>query len=149
MGVASHELKQHLVITVQEQGQRPAGEHRQKARDSYSVVIARAFLLFLLTFDLFLNAYLMMSLDRNNLLIGTLTIIISAIGQFSAITGQFGFQIGDTLLHLFVISDISLVLLSLYSDQFEQNFMTKLSFILSSFGFIVGCFILIKKRQAN
>lgn len=81
-----------------QQARRRLVEHRQRVGDdSMSVILARALLLFVLTFDLFLNAYVLMSLDRDNLLIGTLTIVVSAIGQFGAITGQFGYSIGDLL----------------------------------------------------
>jgi len=115
--------------------------------DGYTVILARAFLLFLLTFDLFLNAYVLMSIDRNNLLIGSLTIIICAIGQFSAIYGQFGYQIGDVLLRVFVFSAFSLIVLSIFNDQFEQNFMTEMSFGFTLTGLLTGCFIWFKSRQ--
>ena len=115
--------------------------------NGYIVILARALLLFLLTFDLFLNAYVIMSLDRYNLMIGTFTIITSAIGQFSAITGQFGYPIGDLLLKIFILCDIILITGSLLFDQFEQNFMTEISFVFTLTGFITGCFILLKSRQ--
>lgn len=119
----------------------------RRPSDSYTVILTRALLLFLLTFDLFLNSYILMSLDRYNLIIGIFTIITCAIGQFSAITGQFGYKIGDLLLKIFVLSDLVLIALSLLFDQFEQNFMTEMSFIFTLSGFIAGCFLVFKTHQ--
>lgn len=122
-------------------------QHQRLRDDGYTVILARAFLLFLLTFDLFLNAYVLMSLDRNNLLIGTLTIATCAVGQFSAITGQFGYQIGDLLLKVFVLCGLVLIGASFYLDQFEQNFMTEMSFFFTLAGLITASFIWFKTRQ--
>lgn len=115
--------------------------------NGYTVILARALLLFLLTFDLFMNAFVLMSLDRYNLMIGTATIVTCAIGQFSAITGQFAYPIGDLLLKVFVLCDLVLIAVSLLFDQFEMNFMTELSFIFTLSGFVTGCFIMFKTRQ--
>lgn len=114
--------------------------------DPYSVILARALLLFLLTFDVFLNAYVMMSLDRDDLTIGLLTIIISVLGQFAAITGQFGYKIGSLLLRTFVISDLMLLIISFMMQQMAHNFMTKISFTLSLLGFLVGILIWYKGK---
>lgn len=135
-----HQLKE-IVIQVNSMGE------KAKVRDSLSVIVARAFLLFVLTFDLFLNAYVLMSLDINNLLIGTLTIVTSAVGQFSAITGQFGYTIGSKLLKLFLLLDLGLIAASLLLDQFEENFMTEISFVLTLIGCITGCFIVVKEDE--
>ncbi|KAI7684944.1 hypothetical protein SSS_01183 [Sarcoptes scabiei] len=80
--------------------------------DPFAVIIARAILLFLTTFTIFLNAYVMMSLDRDDLIIGSATIIISIVGQFAAITGQFGYKIGDLLLRSFTLAEILFLLVS-------------------------------------
>jgi len=122
-------------------------DNERRRDNGYTVILARALLLFLLTFDLFLNAYVLMSLDRDNLLIGSLTIITCAIGQFAAITGQFGYPIGDLLLKVFVVCDLVLIAMSFYFDQFEQNFMTEMSFIFTVAGLLTGFFIWVKSRQ--
>lgn len=117
--------------------------------DPYSVILARALLLFLLTFNVFLNAYIMMSLDRSDLLIGLLTIVIGVLGQFAAITGQFGWKIGNLLLNTFVISDLLLTILSLLIEQNGRNFMTKLSFYFTIISLLVGLFIVMKKFRSK
>lgn len=117
--------------------------------DPYSVILARALLLFLLTFNVFLNAYVMMSLDRSDLLIGLLTIVIGVLGQFAAITGQFGWKIGNLLLNTFVISDLLLIIISLLAEQNGRNFMTKLSFCFTMISLFVGLFIVMKKFRSK
>lgn len=141
MKQATHQLKQFTINIGQ------LRKVDSKPKDGYSVIIARAMLLFLLTFNLFLNAYVLMSLDRNNLLIGILTIVTCAVGQFSAITGQFGWSVGSTLLKLFLLLDLFLITISVLLDQFEQNFMTEISFVLTLVGCITGIFILSKKNE--
>ena len=122
--------------------------HVRNINDSYTIILARALLLFLLTFDIFLNAYVMMSLDRNDLMFGAATIIVGMVGQFAAITGQFGLQIADLLLHIFVVTDSLVVVLSFLMAQMSHNFMTKISFSLSMLSFLVGIFILILNGKA-
>ncbi|KAH9415724.1 hypothetical protein DERP_000215 [Dermatophagoides pteronyssinus] len=122
--------------------------HVRNTNDSYTIILARALLLFLLTFDIFLNAYVMMSLDRNDLMFGAATIIVGIVGQFAAITGQFGLRIADLLLHIFVITESLVVVLSFLLAQMSHNFMTKISFSLSMLSFLVGIFIVIRSGKA-
>lgn len=115
--------------------------------DPMKLILARAFLLFLLTFNLFLSVYILMSLDENNLLIGSLTIIISAIGQFGVITTTFGYGVGSLLTRLFLLANTGLVILSLLLDQFIQNFMTEISFGLSLLSTGVAFLIVVWERK--
>lgn len=115
--------------------------------DPMKLILARAFLLFLLTFNLFLSVYILMSLDENNLLIGSLTIIISAIGQFGVITATFGYGVGSLLTRTFLMANSGLVILSLLLDQFIQNFMTEISFGLSLISTGVAFLIVIWERK--
>ena len=115
--------------------------------DDYTVILARGFLLFQLTFLLFLNAFILLSIDRYNLMIGIFTIVTSTIGQFASITGQFGYSIGGLLLKIFCFCDLVLIMAALFFDQFEANFMTEMSFGLTLTGFVTGCFIMLKTRQ--
>ncbi|KAH9397730.1 hypothetical protein TYRP_004056 [Tyrophagus putrescentiae] len=142
------ELKNLVVVdNTAEKGDNHNRSRFQRFADSYAVILARALLLFLLTFDLFLNAFVLLSLDRMNLAIGVATIACCAVGQFASITGQFGYSVGDLLLKIFVLSGLFLLVLSMLFDQFEQNFMTELSFFFTLSGFLTGCFIMFKTRK--
>ena len=140
-----NELKKKLILL--ERGEITVTRDSVPERDTYAVIIARAFLLFVLTFDLWMNAYLIMSLDRNNMLIGTFTIITCAVGQFSAITGQFGYPIGDFLLKIYNICAVLLLSSSVFLGEFGNNFMTELSFAFSITGLLTGIFIMLLRAK--
>ncbi len=109
------------------------------------LIYFRAIILLITTLNLFLNVYIILSFDRFNISFGALTIIISFLGQMSAILGQFGYQYSKQLALIYSLSAFSLVLVSAIFGKITENFLLEISVTMTSITSVLSLLVAIKQ----
>ena len=114
----------------------------KKASDS--LIYLRGALLMMTTINLFVNVYIMMSLDRFMIAYALFAMLASVAGQLAAIVGQFGYSMGRYLAFLYAFSAVSLSLVTYLDGRIGDNLLLNLSLAMTAVSGLISGFVAIR-----
>ena len=97
------------------------------------------------TLNLFMNVYIMLSLDRFMISYALLTMMSCFLGQISAIVGQFGYSMARVLAIVYTLSALSLVLGTVFLGRVDQNFLLTASVAMTAITGLISGFVAFKQ----
>ncbi|XP_054166647.1 uncharacterized protein LOC128964115 [Oppia nitens] len=109
------------------------------------LIYMRGVWLTMTTLNLFINVYVLMSLDRFLMTYALVTMIVSFEGQIAAIVGQFGIGYSRLLAIIYAISAASLLVASLVWGPVGANHLMTLSLAITLVSGLIGGFIAVKQ----
>lgn len=115
-----------------------------KKRVSDGLIYMRGALLMMTTINLFVNVYIMMSLDRFMISYALFAMIASVVGQLAAIVGQFGYSMGRYLAFGYAFSAVSLILVTYLVGRVGDNLLLNISLSMTAISGLISGFVAIR-----
>ena len=113
-------------------------------KSSLLLIWLRGILLLITTLNLFINVYIMLSLDRFMISYALMAMTSSIFGQLAAIFGQFGYKSGKYLSIIYALAALSLVLVTAVLGRVGQNLLLNISLALAAVSGLISAFVALK-----